>query len=370
MRWIQISALAVKEFLVLLRDPRSRFLLIVPPIVQLFLFGYAANYDVNHVPYVIYDEDRGAAASALAARFAGSPAFHLIGYAQTLEEARAAIDRGDILLALHIGPRFSADILAGSAPQVQIIVDGRRSNVAQVALGYALTIVNRFSADWRDFGDYQGRAGEVVSRAWFNPNYISQWFIVPGLVGILMLLITLMITALSVARERELGTLDQLLVTPLYPTEILMGKVIPPLVVGCGQAVLVCLLAVAWFGVPLRGSLAVLTLGLFLFLLSAIGVGLMISSLSRTQQQAVLGVFLFMVPAVILSGFSTPISSMPESIQALTLINPLRYVMVILRGVFLRGSQFGDLFGQLWPLALIAVVTLALSQWLFRRKLA
>jgi ABC-2 type transport system permease protein len=228
MRWIQISALAVKEFLVPLRDPRSRFLLIVPPILQLFIFGYAANYDVNHVPYVIYDEDRGPAAAALAARFAGSPAFRLTGYAQTLEEARAAIDRGDILLALHIGPRFSADILAGSAPQVQIIVDGRRSNVAQVALGYALTIVNRFSADWRDFGDYQGRAGEVVSRAWFNPNYISQWFIVPGLVGILMLLITLMITALSVARERELGTLDQLLVTPLYPTEILMGKVIPP----------------------------------------------------------------------------------------------------------------------------------------------
>jgi ABC-2 type transport system permease protein len=252
---------------------------------------------------------------------------------------------------------------------VQVIIDGRDSNTAMLALGYVQRIIDNFNRQWLRQHGLTGPPARLVVRSWFNPNLVSRWFIVPGIVGLLTLVVTMLVTALSVAREREQGTFDQLLVTPYRPWEILIGKAIPGFVIGIAEATLIILVAVFWFQVPLLGSLAALYTGLILFLLSAIGVGLMISSLSVTQQQGLLGAFMFLVPSIILSGFATPILNMPPIVQKLTLINPMRYFMVILRGVFLEGDSYGLLFDQYWPMAIIAVVTLSLAGWLFRHRM-
>jgi ABC-2 type transport system permease protein len=206
-------------------------------------------------------------------------------------------------------------------------------------------------------------------RSWFNPNLESRWFILPGLVGMITLVLATIVTALSLAREREEGTFDQLLVTPLTPLEILIGKVLPGLAVGLIGATILVLVAHLWFRVPLIGSIALLYLGILLYLLSAVGIGVMISSFARTQQQALLGAFLFVVPAAILSGFATPIENMPEAVQWVTYANPLRYFLVICRGVFLQDLTLAELWPELWPMALIGVLTMGIATWLFRRRL-
>ncbi len=279
------------------------------------------------------------------------------------------IDDKRALMVLHIGPRFTRDLLQGRPGAVQLIVDGRNSNTAAIVAGYAREIVTRFSSAWAAARGRPPAPARLRVRAWFNSNLESRWFIVPGIVGLLTLVVTMLVTALSVAREREAGTFDQLLVTPLRPVEILLGKALPGFLIGFVEATLIIVVAVAWFHVPLRGSLAALYLGLFLFLLSSIGVGLMISSISVTQQQGLLGAFLFLVPAIILSGFATPIANMPEIVQKLTLLNPMRYFMVILRGVFLQGNSLAALWPQYWPMAAIGLATMALAGRLFRHRL-
>jgi ABC-2 type transport system permease protein len=250
------------------------------------------------------------------------------------------------------------------------VVDGRNSNTALILTGYANAIVRDFNVEWlRRHGQRMPPASLVV-RSWFNPNLQSRWFIVPGIVALLTLVVTLVVTALSVARERELGTFDQLLVTPLRPIQILIGKSLAPLLIGIAEGTVIVLVAVLWFGIPLLGSLALLYLGMALFLLAVIGVGLMISSLVRTQQQAILGAFLFLVPTIILSGFATPIANMSRAIQPITYLIPLRYFLVIVRGIFLQGMPAQLVAQQLWPLALIAIASLAAAGWLFRNRLA
>ncbi len=368
--WLQrILALVTKEFLALLKDPKSRFVIIGPPIIQLLVFGYAATFDLNHVPFAVYNEDTGDAARALVARFEGSPTFRLVAVLRNEGELAPLIDRRDALLVVHLGPRFSADLARGEPGTLQLIVDGRDSNTAMIVLDYAREIVARFNTDWLDAHGGGAPPAYLVPRAWFNPNLVSRWFIVPGIVGLLTLVVTMVVTALSVAREREQGTFDQLLVTPLRPVEILIGKAMPGFVIGLIEASVIIVLAVYWFEIPLRGQVLTLYLGILLFLLSAIGVGLMISSLAVTQQQGLLGAFLFLVPAVILSGFATPIANMPQAVQYLTLINPMRYFMVILRGVFLEDTPLALLVHQFWPMAVIGLVTLAFAGWLFRHRL-
>lgn len=366
----RILALAVKELLALLKDRQSRFVVIVPPLIQLLVFGYAASYDLENVRYAVYDRDGGAAARALLARFEGSPTFRLERRIARQQEIAALIDARRVLLVLQLGPRFTAALAAGRPAPLQVLLDGRNSNTAQVALDYVTRILNDFNRDWAAAHQQRGPPVRLVTRAWYNPNLESRWFFVSGLVGILTLVVTMMVTAMSVAREREQGTFDQLLVTPLRPVEILIGKAAPGLLIGLLQASLVVLVAVLWFGVPLVGSLSVLYAGIGLFLLAAVGIGLMISSLALTLQQALLGAFLFMVPAVILSGFATPIANMPEPVQWLTLADPLRYYLIILRSVFLEGAGFGLLGHQMWPLAVIAALTLASAGWLFRHRMA
>src|SRR6056297_2876820 len=294
----RILALMVKEFLAILKDKRSRTVLIGPPIIQLIVFGYAASFDLNHVRFAVFNEDKGPVARQVLARFEGSETFELQQRLEKEADIAPVIDRKEVLMVLHFGPQFSEKLQLGraapDAAHLQVIVDGRNSNTALILLGYVRSIIEDFNRQWRARQGTGGAPAGLSMRAWFNPNLESRWFIVPGIVGLLTLVVTMLVTALSVAREREAGTFDQLLVTPLRPVEILLGKALPGFIIGFLEATLIIAVAVAWFQVPLRGSLPALYLGLFLFLLSSIGVGLMISSMAVTQQQGLLGAFLFL----------------------------------------------------------------------------
>ncbi len=364
-----VAALIWKEFLAVLRDKRSRFVLIAPPIVQLLVFSFAATYDLDNVPVAILDEDGGVEARALIARIDGSPTFDVVARLDHEGQIAPLVDGREVLMVIRLGRNFGTALARGTGAPLQAIVDGRNSNTAMVALNYLRTVVLDFNRD--HLARHGGQAMPVVLevRAWFNENLRSRWFIVPGIMGLLILVVALLVTALSVAREREAGTFDQLLVTPLRPVEILVGKAVPGIVIGLIEATAILILMVAIFDIPVRGDLAALYLGIFLFLLSAVGVGLMISAIAVTQQQAILGAFLFLVPAVILSGFSTPIANMPEAVQYLTYLDPLRYFLVVVRGVMLEGDGFELLLHQFWPMALIGIASLALAGWLFRKRM-
>jgi ABC-2 type transport system permease protein len=359
----------VKEFLALLKDKRSRTVIIIPPLLQLMVFGYAATYDLNQIPCAVYDQDRSAASRQLVARFEGTREFRLVRELKSTQDIGPAITRGEVLAVLNIGARFSRELLQGRSASLHLVVDGRDSNVALICVQYVTRVVQEFSRQWTKKRGQAGIPARLNVRAWFNPNLKSRWFIVPGIVGLLTLVVTMLVTALSVAREREAGTFDQLLVTPYRPAEILIGKALPAMIIGVAEASLIVLVAVLWFDVPLLGSLPALYMGLFLFVLSSIGVGLMISSLAVTQQQGLLGAFMFIVPSVTLSGFATPIANMPVVVQYLTLANPMRYFLVVLRSVFLEGARIDLLWHNYWPMALIGLTCLALAGFMFRRRL-
>jgi len=367
--WSRVLALVTKEFITLLKEGKSRAVLIVPPLLQLLIFGYAATYDLKQVPYALYNEDPGPGGRRLVAMLRGSSSFSEAATASSIDEVAPLVDARKVLLVIHLDARFSRDLLAGRPARLQVIVDGRNSNTALVAVGYLRSLVGRFNREWADERGLPAPPAVLETRAWFNPNLESRWFFLPGIIGILTLLVTMVITAMSVAREREQGTFDQLLVTPMRPAEILLGKALPGFIIGLLEASAITLVAVLWFRIPLLGSVATLYAGLALFLLSAVGIGLMISSLAVTQQQGLLGAFLFMVPAVILSGFATPIANMPAAIQLITLLDPVRYFLVILRALFLEGAPAAALLHQLWPMALIGLGSMAVAAWLFRHRM-
>jgi ABC-2 type transport system permease protein len=365
----QILALVIKELLAVLKDVKGRMVLIGPPIVQLLVFGYAATYDLNDVPFAVYNEDPSQPSRDLVAHFVGAPAFREIANIHTDAEMAPLVDQRKALMILHIDRRFSRDLLSGASGQVQLIFDGRNSNTALVVRGYANTIVTSFTTWWAARHGAAKPPAMLDIRARFNENLESQWFFVPGIVALLTQVVTMLVTALSVAREREAGTFDQLLVTPMQPIEILLGKCIPGLMIGSVEATFIIVAGIVWFAVPMRGGWCALYLGLFLFLLSVIGIGLMISSLSVTQQQALLGAFLFIVPSTLLSGFATPIANMPPLIQDITYLNPMRYFLIVVRSVFLEGASTWSLAPQYWPMLAIGLVTLRFAGWLFRRRL-
>jgi ABC-2 type transport system permease protein len=364
----RLLALIIKEFLALFRDKKSRMAVIVPPILQLLIFGYAATFDLEHAALAIFNEDSGSFSRDLAARFERSSAFDVVGYLRSEAEITPLIDGQGALLVLRIGEQCSRQVALGESCPLQVLIDGRNSNTAMLALNYVRTIVTDFNQEKAALKG-SGLPARLTMRAWFNPNLESRWFIVPGITALLAMIVTLVVTALSVAREREAGTFDQLLVTPLRPWEILIGKAMPGLIVGVGEASLIIVVTVFWFKIPLVGKLSVLYPALIIYVLSIIGVGLMISSFSTTLQQALLGAFLFIVPAVILSGFSTPIANMPEFMQALTYLDPMRYFLTIVRRVFLEGAGMEYFIHDLWPMSLIALVTLSLATWLFRHRM-
>jgi len=365
----RIAALVIKELLALLKDKKSRIIIIVPPMLQLMVFGYAATYDLNRVAYAVLNEDRGVHSRELLARLDSSGTFRRTADLRGDAEIAPAINNKDVLAVVRFPSDFSRNLDRGVPADLQVSVDGRNSNSATVLLGYFNTIVQSFNAQWIAEHGSRGPPARLVVRPWFNANLMSRWFIIPGIVGLLVLVVTMLVTALSVAREREAGTFDQLLVTPLHPTEILLGKAIPAVLIGLFESAIITLIIVFWFHVPFRGSVTALYLGMLLFLLSTIGVGLMISSLAVTQQQGLLGAFLFLVPAIVLSGFTTPIANMPVYLQHLTLVNPLRYFLIIVRSTFLEGAGVRILWPQYWPMALIGLFCLALAGFLFRRRM-
>jgi len=369
--WGRVSALVWKEILAVLRDKRSRLALIGPPLAQLVLFSFAATLDVTNVTVGVLDRDGGRWSAEFVQRLEGAPTFTAVRALRHQDEIRPLIDTRVVVAVLHFGPDFSADIAAGRVGRAQVILDGRRSNAAQIVQGYLETIAADMAAGIvsAQVGQPPGGRAEVVERAWFNANLIYRWFTVPSLIGTLAMLVALIVTGQSIARERELGTFDQLLVSPLRPHEILLGKTIPPLLIGLFHATLFTAAAVFVFDVPFRGSVGLLYLVLVLYLAAVIGVGLFISALSQTQQQAFLGAFLFMAPAILLSGFAAPVDNMPAWLQTGTLINPLRHFLVLVKGIFLKAMPLDEVLLHAAPLVAIAALTLTVAAWLFTRRL-
>lgn len=366
---LRILALARKELLAILEDPRGRATLFLPPILQCLIYGYVATYDLNDVPYAVLDQDRSAASRDLLARLDGSGVFRRVADLYRAADVKAWIDQRRALLVLQIDQDFERRLLSGRPAEVQVIADGRNSNTAGTALGYVGTVVEAFNADWRAAHGQGGPPVQVTTRAWYNPNLETRWHMIPSLIGVLTLLQTLLLTAMSVAREREQGTFDQLLVTPFRPAEIMAGKALPSLLVGVVQATNILLVAQLWFHIPFAGSFVALYVGLGLFLLAAVGIGLLVSSVAATMQQAMLYSILVMMPFALLSGLATPLSSMPEALRHVTLVNPLRYAIDIAERVYLEGAGLDRLLPDLWPLAVIALVTLSAASWMFRSRL-
>lgn len=367
MLWLrQVLALALKEFLTVLTDKKSRFVVIAPPVIQFFVFGYAATFDVTDVPYAVVDEDRSAQSRDLLARFAGCESFELIGSFDSIEQVTAPIDALQARLVLHVGPDFAARLRAGRPAELQVLLDGRNSNVSGIALGYVQSIVAQWS---KSRALERGEpALELVQRAWFNPTLDSRWFIVSGLPAQIALVVVMLLSALSVAREREQGTFDQTLVAPLDSLQILVGKAMPPFALGVLDGLLLSAGAVYWFGVPLSGTIAALAAVLTVYSVAVLGVGLFVSSLASTMQQGLLGSFLVMMPSVLLSGFTTPIENMPHWLQRATYANPARYAVAGCRAVFLEGAGLDAVASYVLPLATIALVTLTAAGWLFRHR--
>jgi ABC-2 type transport system permease protein len=366
---LRILALAKKELLAVLKDNVARMSLLVPPVLQAFIFGYAATYDLNHVPYAVFDQDHSGAARDLLSKFDGSGVFERVGDLRSAAEIRSYIDRQRALIVIQINQNFERQLLAGAKADIQVIADGRNSNTAATATGYVNAIVDAFNTEWRASRGQQGPSLSVVTRAWYNPNLETRWNMIPGMIGMLTLLQTMLLTAMSVAREREQGTFDQLLVTPFRPVEIMIGKAMPSVLVGLIQATGIFLVAQLWFHIPFTGSFLTLYVGLLLFVLAAVGIGLQLSAISQNMQQAMLLTFFFIVPFAMLSGMTTPIVDMPQMVQLITYINPLRYATDFTQRVYLEGASLGLLWYDLWPLVLISTVTLTGASWMFRHRL-
>jgi ABC-2 type transport system permease protein len=364
---LRILALIRKELLSALKDRRGRITLILLPVVQCLIYGYAASYDLVYVPYAVLDRDRTDASRELLSRLDGSSLFRRVAELDTAADLASWIDDGRALVAVQIDRDFERHLLSGEGGSVQAIADGRNSNTAGTVTAYLETIVARFDSDWRTRHGRAGVAIHVRTRAWFNPNLESRWNMIPGLIGTLTMLQTLLFAALSIAWEREQGTFDQLLVTPFRPAEILAGKALASLAIGMLQAGGIVLVAQLWFRIPFAGSFLALAAGLAVFLLAATGIGLAVSSISTTTQQAFLLSFVIVMPFALLSGLTTPIIAMPKAFQYLTLIDPLRYGVELGQRAYLEGVGLDLLWPDIWPMALIAAVTLPLAAFMFRR---
>ena len=376
MNWQRIRHIIKKEFLQLGRDPRLLRVVIISPIFQLLVFGYAATTDVHHISTAVYDEDRSQASRALVQQFTGSGYFDYDYFISSPKEMDALLDAGKAQMVLHIPPRFSADLAHNHIAQVQLVLDGSDSMTAGIISGYASGAIARYSQQLavtrlerlrRTLPQVPGIDARL--RVWYNPELKSVNFMVPGVLCTLLLVVTMILTSLAIVKEREIGTLEQLIVTPITPGELMLGKTLPFVLLGFVDLALVTAVAVLWFHVPLNGSLALLFALTAIFLLASLGGGLFISTVSRTQQQAMVTGFFFMMPSVILSGFMFPIQNMPRVIQYLTYAIPLRYYLVIIRGIFLKGNGIDVLWPQALALVGLGAGILALSAARFTKRL-
>lgn len=373
----RLKHMLIKEFLQIFRDPKMRGIIFVIPVVQVLIFGYAVTLDVENIRTAVYDLDNSVASRELVARFERSGYFDVVRHVTSGEELKRLIDRGYIAAALQINSGFADDLRLGRTAEVQLIIDGTDSNTAGVVLDYSGKIAMQLSQDvlitrfTRVRGAFEtpGRI-ELETRAWFNENLQSRNFYVPGVIAIVVMLITLMLTSMAVVREKEVGTIEQIMVTPITSVEFILGKTLPFALIGFVDVVLVTLVGVFWFKVPIQGSLALLFVATSLYIMSTLGIGLLISTVSRTQQQAMMSAFFFYFPAVLLSGFMFPIANMPQVVQWLTYVNPLRYFLVVVRGIFLKGIGPEILWSQMLALGVLGIATLWLAARRFQKTLS
>lgn len=366
----RIKYMVIKEFIQIFRDKKMKPIIFVTPVIQLLVFGYAVTMDVANIRTAVYDLDKTSVTREIARRFEASGYFRIVAYPRSDAEIKDILDRGDATVVLNFDHGFTSDLEARRRPALQILLDGTDSNTAQVAAGYATGIVNRFSQDIiMKPAHRMGASLDVRPRAWYNADLKSKNYNVPGVIAIMVFLVCLLLTAMAIVREREIGTMEQLMVTPIRPAELILGKTIPFAVIGFFDMFLVTLVGIVWFEVPIRGSIPLLSLATAVYLLSVLGFGLFISTVSRTQQQAMMASFLFFAPAVLLSGLMFPIENMPFAVQLVTYLNPLRYFLIIIRGIFLKGSGFGILWPQFLALFILGVCVVATSSLRFKKRL-
>jgi len=373
----RVKPMLIKEFIQIARDPKMLRLIFIVPIFQMLIFGYAVTTDVRHVSTAVYDLDNSVASRDLVQRFARSEYFDIVEYIGSDRRLTDLIDHSDVCAILRFNKGFEADLQAGRSAQVQFILDGTDSNTARIILNYGMKIAGQFSECIlvehlaRRGGPARTAGGiDLQARAWFNENLESRNYFVPGVIAILVMLITLLLTSMAVVREKEIGTMEQIMVTPITPVEFILGKTLPFALIGFADVLIVTVVGVFWFDVPIRGSLLLLLAATALYLMTSLGIGLLISTLSQTQQQAMMSTFFFFFPAVLLSGFMFPIANMPPVVQWVTCLNPLRYFLVIVRGIFLKGVGVAVLWPQMTALAVMGVVVLWLATWRFRKTIA
>ncbi len=372
----RLRHMLLKEFIQVLRDPRLRMVVFVIPCVQTLVISYAVNLDVDRVATAVLDQDQSPDSRELIERFTSSGHFQVVAVVDSELQARRLIDRHQAKVFLRIGPGFMENLRAGRTSPVQVIADGTDSNTSAVVLSYAARIVAGFSEERaaRRLAQQTGRSRapnlvDLRSRAWFNENLESRNFFVPGVIVIVVTLVSLLLTSMAVVREREIGTMEQVLVSPITASEFILGKTLPFALLAMLDVVLVTLVGTLWFGVPIRGSLLLLLACTGLYLLTTLGAGLFISTISHTQQQAMMSTFFFFFPAMLLSGFAFPIANMPQVVQWLTLANPLRWFLVIVRAIFLKGVGIEVLWREMAALAVLGSLTLGLAVSRFRKTL-
>ena len=370
----RLKSMLIKEAIQILRDPKMRFIILVVPAVQITIFGYAVNTDVKHIATAVYDLDNSATSRDLVARLERSGYFDIVRRVGREDEIRDLLDRGTVRAAVQVNRGFEEAIRAGRTAPLQIIVDGTDPSTARIVVSYSVKIAERFSDQitTERLVRQGGRvmklgAVELESRAWFNDNLESRNFYVPGVIASMVLITTMMLSSMAVVREKEIGTMEQIIVTPIRRWEFIVGKLVPFAVVGYINVTIVACVALFWFHIPLRGSIPLLVGATALFLMSTLGFGLFVSTVSRTQQQAMMSSFMFTFPAMLLSGFAFPIENMPRSIQYATYLNPLRYYLVIVRGIFLKGIGLNILWPQVAALALLGGTILVFAVGRFRK---
>jgi ABC-2 type transport system permease protein len=366
-RFTRLRAMIVKEMWALLRDPKTRIVLVLPPLIQLLIFTFATTLDVKNVDIAVLDRSNGVHSAELIQRVAGSPQFRDIIRLDSMAALDAAIGDQHVIAALVIQPDFDRQLAAGRSATVGLVLDGRKSNAAQILAGYVSRIAADYGAELRPA--IVERAGGSAVVNWYNPSLDYMWFTLPSLVAVIVSVAGIAITSQSVARERELGTFDQLMVSPLRVTEILVGMIVPPILVGLFNGTLFLLVARFAFGVPYTSSYLLFFAALIVYLLSLTGIGLLVSAASMTQQQAFLGSFIATVPLMLLSGYASPIANMPAWLQVITYADPIRYFLIIVQGLFLKTMPASVVFAQCWPLAIIALVSTGAAAWLFRARM-
>ena len=362
----RVAALIKKEFRTIWNDPKSRAIIIAMPLMQLLVFSNAVTMEVRNIDTVVLDRSQSVESRELLSRFENSSRFRKFYYVDNEKEFRQYLDTQKTQLGIYIPNDFARGIKSKTGTNIQIISDGRQTNSAAIGAGYASQIINLYNAE---LTGNKGSGLDITVRNWFNPNLEYKWYILTIIVAMLSLVTTLILTSLSIARERELGTFDQLIVSPLSSFEILLGKSIPPLIIAMTLTMVMIGIVIAFFHVPFNGSIILFFVSILISLTAIVGVGLYISAICNTQQQAILSVMTFMMPAVLLSGFISPIEDMPLCLQYLTYLNPVRFFMVLSRGIILKGMGIGDVIVNIIPLLIIALITLTLASRTFKRKL-